>query len=611
MKKTLLVIGMVFVLLASVFLLSSISELKAHSAHVFKADITTDRTSYVQSDIIAFDIHLLESDSLTGAVRETNETFTLTIAKDYPYALLTTKTGKSPMTFSYPASSLVIGRSNLFNFHFSGIPDSRSFTDGMSVSVTQFREADIVPPTLVLHGMTGGSIWQEAEVCFSEPVKPLTSSNFFIMGVTGTILQTGNYAILTPTNLDYNTQYTVHLSAVQDLAGNFMTDFSWNFNVGRDGTLPEVKIVYPIAILEQGYDLRQADVYDVNFGSMLPNTGVAYNNVLTMTGTATDISGISSVTSYNEANGQTTAGTGGSSWTVSVTLVPDNNHNIITVTAEDPSGNAGTDKILVHYSTGGVQVIDVHFTEPASIGADGNGQFVTDGRTVNVSGTASYTYRNLIGVYWHNNLTDERGTAWSGGSHSVDWDFTANLVYGENPVWVEVKEESGFSTYRAFIAICNYMTLEVDADPDVVQLFSQVSFSSAIDGGAPAFSYQWNFGDGASSTDANPTHIFATTGTFDVTLTVTDSRSNVRNGIVSVTVTTTLPPLPPQPPLDGRQWFIDYGLIIGIIAAIIGAALAFIPVSPKPVKKVGYIIILAAGAILGTWVLITSITPIG
>lgn len=41
--------------------------------------------------------------------------------------------------------------------------------------------------------------------------------------------------------------------------------------------------------------------------------------------------------------------------------------------------------------------------------------------------------------------------------------------------------------------------------------------------GGPIASYRWQFGDGVESTDANPTHTFATLGDFDVVLTVTDA----------------------------------------------------------------------------------------
>lgn len=54
-----------------------------------------------------------------------------------------------------------------------------------------------------------------------------------------------------------------------------------------------------------------------------------------------------------------------------------------------------------------------------------------------------------------------------------------------------------------------------------------VSFNSTIlDGTAPYF-YRWSFGDGVNSTQANPTHIYEKAGSYKVTLTVTDSNSNV------------------------------------------------------------------------------------
>jgi len=47
-------------------------------------------------------------------------------------------------------------------------------------------------------------------------------------------------------------------------------------------------------------------------------------------------------------------------------------------------------------------------------------------------------------------------------------------------------------------------------------------------------SYSWNFGDGSTSTEENPTHVYASTGAYDVTLTVTDSEG--QTGVSTETV---------------------------------------------------------------------------
>lgn len=47
-------------------------------------------------------------------------------------------------------------------------------------------------------------------------------------------------------------------------------------------------------------------------------------------------------------------------------------------------------------------------------------------------------------------------------------------------------------------------------------------------------SYSWDFGDGAMSSDENPTHVYAATGAYDVTLTVTDAEG--QTGVSTQTV---------------------------------------------------------------------------
>jgi PKD repeat protein len=49
-------------------------------------------------------------------------------------------------------------------------------------------------------------------------------------------------------------------------------------------------------------------------------------------------------------------------------------------------------------------------------------------------------------------------------------------------------------------------------------------------------SYRWEFGDGRSSTAESTTHTYGTTGTFDVTLTVTYGDGERASQTIPVTV---------------------------------------------------------------------------
>lgn len=72
-----------------------------------------------------------------------------------------------------------------------------------------------------------------------------------------------------------------------------------------------------------------------------------------------------------------------------------------------------------------------------------------------------------------------------------------------------------------------------------------VNFSdSSSDTGSTISSYSWNFGDGGSSTSANPSHTYASSGTYNVTETVTDGNGNTDSKSESVTVSSGSTPPP-------------------------------------------------------------------
>lgn len=63
-----------------------------------------------------------------------------------------------------------------------------------------------------------------------------------------------------------------------------------------------------------------------------------------------------------------------------------------------------------------------------------------------------------------------------------------------------------------------------------------VAFQGQAQGGVPKYLYSWEYGDGMTGTGPNPTHVYATTGEYHVTLSVRDSDGHVAQAIWPVTV---------------------------------------------------------------------------
>ena len=63
-----------------------------------------------------------------------------------------------------------------------------------------------------------------------------------------------------------------------------------------------------------------------------------------------------------------------------------------------------------------------------------------------------------------------------------------------------------------------------------------VKFSGIVTGGTTPYTYHWDFGDGNTSTLQDPTHSFIQAGTYNVTLTVTDSHNTSITKTISIKV---------------------------------------------------------------------------
>jgi glucose/arabinose dehydrogenase/type 1 glutamine amidotransferase len=80
-----------------------------------------------------------------------------------------------------------------------------------------------------------------------------------------------------------------------------------------------------------------------------------------------------------------------------------------------------------------------------------------------------------------------------------------------------------------------------------------VTFSSegTSDPDGDQLTYSWDFGDGASSTEADPFHTYRTNGTYTATVTATDPAGHTGTASVHVTVGNTAPRVRIQAPADG------------------------------------------------------------
>jgi len=156
-------------------------------------------------------------------------------------------------------------------------------------------------------------------------------------------------------------------------------------------------------------------------------------------------------------------------------------------------------------------------------------------------------------VYVTNNYTgDPTTTTWQditppglNGSTSDAWIEVTSLPFGISGSNMRLAFQyltggnGGGTTKRIGIDLVCFA--ELSGPLDFEQVYSQngasVSFAPNVSGGTPPYTFAWDFGDGGDSDDSAPTHVFGGVGSYEVTLTVTDSDASEVEKSVDIEVT--------------------------------------------------------------------------
>jgi PKD repeat protein len=172
--------------------------------------------------------------------------------------------------------------------------------------------------------------------------------------------------------------------------------------------------------------------------------------------------------------------------------------------------------------------------QPLNANADGGslgGYEVTVGEPIELQGKAT---GGTEPYYYNWEFGDGESTQSSRDGNAIHI-YTTPGIYTATLTVVDYG--GGLSTDTAEVTVYDIdeLVVNIDATSNIAQGDS-ITFKSIVSGGKTPYSYFWNFDDGVVSTYKQPTHVYEISGTYTVTLTVTDANNEEVTKTKTITV---------------------------------------------------------------------------
>ncbi|EMR74283.1 PDK repeat-containing protein, partial [Thermoplasmatales archaeon SCGC AB-539-N05] len=168
---------------------------------------------------------------------------------------------------------------------------------------------------------------------------------------------------------------------------------------------------------------------------------------------------------------------------------------------------------------------------------------------------------------YNNGIPDKRGAIFHGVYDLVSSDLTKSEsdYYEKDPngIYYIIRgddEPDGSENYEAdpldaendaevwFAIYDDYeppqATIQITNMPDTIRPNYNLEFTGTVTNGTPSYNWYWDFGDGATSEEQNPTRQYANNGIYTVTLTVTDGFNQKNSQTIELNVVEQSPNAP-------------------------------------------------------------------